>query len=175
MSEDLIRKFTSIRASVLGYLRNVVRDPHLAEDLFQETSLVVLRKLDTYDRSRDFGAWVRGVALNLARNALRKEQYLHLLPSPELLAAIERTHEEGTLGELAETSSRLEYLSRCMEKVEPRQRELLALRYRSGRSLKEIAGRLGRSAGAVQVALTRVRQFLLRCVEQQKALPSHGP
>lgn len=174
MSEDLIRKFTSIRAAVLGYLRNLVRDPHLAEDLFQETCLVVLRKLDAYDPARDFGAWVRGIALNLARNALRKEQYLHLLPSPELLAAIERAHEEGSLAEVAEASSRLEVLARCMEKVEARQRQLLELRYRAGRSLKEIAERMGRTAGAVQVALTRVRQFLLRCIETQKTLPSHG-
>lgn len=172
--DDLIRKFTSIRASTLGYLRVIVRDPHLAEDLFQETSIIVLKKLTDFDRSHDFSAWVRGIALNLARNALRKEQYLHLMPSPELAAAIERTHEASSSREIAEMSGRLEHLNRCLAQVESRQRKLLELRYRQGASLQMIAEELGRTPGAIQVALSRVRQFLFKCMEQRKGLLSHG-
>lgn len=169
MSDDLIRRFTAMRASVLGYLRVVVRDPHLAEDLFQETSLVVLRKIGEFDPAGDLSAWVRAIALNLARNALRKERYLHLAPSPELLAAIERAH----AGPGGEVDGRLEPLGECLERVEARQRHLLDLRYRRGASLREIAGRTGRSEGAVQVALSRLRQFLLKCVEQRRRI-GHG-
>lgn len=152
----------------------IVRDPHLAEDLFQETSLVVLKKLEGFDRSQDFSAWVRGIALNLARNALRKEQYLHLMPSPELASAIERTHERTSSREIGETSGRLEHLNRCMAQMEQRQRTLLELRYRQGATLRRIAEESGRTPGAVQVALSRVRQFLLKCMEQRRGLLSHG-
>ena len=69
--EELIRRFTGIRASILGYLRILVGDPHLAEDLFQDISVVVLEKTSTFDRAKDFGAWVRGIARNVAHPAVR--------------------------------------------------------------------------------------------------------
>ncbi len=169
--DDLIRRFTGMRASVLGYLRVLVRDAHLAEDLFQETCLVVLRKLGEFDRSADFGAWVRGIALNLARNALRKERYLRLMPSPNLAGAIERTFASVPAREDEETALRLERLGECMGQVEHRQRKLLDLRYRGGATIREIARQTGRTEGAVQVALSRVRQFLLRCLDRKT---SHG-
>ena len=68
-NEELLQRFLQIRAVILGYLRVLVRDPFLAEDLFQETYLVVSKKLDTFDRSGNFDAWVRGIARNLANNA----------------------------------------------------------------------------------------------------------
>ncbi len=172
--DDLIRRFTGMRASVLGYLRVLARDAHLAEDLFQETCLVVLRKVGEFDPSGDFGAWVRGIAHNLARNALRKERYLHLMPSPNLAEALERTYAAASAREDEETALRLEHLNGCMERVELRQRKILELRYREKATLREIARKTGRTEGAVQVALSRVRQFLLRCVERQKSLMSHG-
>lgn len=172
--DDLIRRFTGMRASVLGYLRVLVRDAHRAEDLFQETCLVVLRKIGEFDPSGDLGAWVRGIALNLARNALRKERHLHLMPSPHLAEAIERAHDGATEREDAETALRLEHLDDCMEEVDPRQRRLLELRYRGGASLREIARRTGRTEGAVQVALSRIRQFLLRCMDR-KTTHGYGP
>jgi len=170
-ADDLIRRFTAMRTSVLGYLRVLVRDAHLAEDLFQETCLVVLRKIDGFDPAGDLGAWVRGIALNLARNALRKERYLHLMPSPNLAEAIERTHAGSPSREDEELALRLKHLDDCMEEVSPRHRRLLELRYRGGASLREIARRTGRTEGAVQVALSRVRQFLLRCLDRKT---THG-
>lgn len=172
--DDLIRRFTGMRASVLGYLRVLVRDAHLAEDLFQETCLVVLRKVAEFDPSGDFGAWVRGIALNLARNVLRKERYVHLMPSPNLAEAIERTFASATAAEDEELALRLERLGECMEQVGSRQRKLLELRYQGRATIREIAQRTGRTEGAVQVALSRVRQFLLKCIERHKGRVSHG-
>lgn len=172
--EELFRRFTGMRAGVLGYLRVLVRDAHLAEDLFQETCLVVLRKLETFDPAGDLGAWARAIALNLARNALRKERYVHLMTSPGLAEAIDRAYVDGAPDEEGERSARLEHLAHCMGQVEVRQRRLLDLRYRAGESLERIARETGRSSGAVQVALSRLRQFLLKCIERQKSLMSHG-
>lgn len=166
--EDLIRAFASIRTSTLGYLRTIVRDPHLAEDLFQETWVVVMSKMDSFDRVGDFGAWVRTIALNLARNARRKEKHHRPLPGPDVLDSIEGAHASRSLRDLQESSERLASLDQCLEKLDPRQRSLLEHRYRGGASLRQLATRSGRSPGSVQVALSRVRQFLLRCIEEEQ-------
>ncbi len=174
--DDLIRAFASIRSSTLGYLRTIVRDPHLAEDLFQETWVVVSGKIDSFDQAGDFGAWVRTIALNLARNALRKGKHLHPMPAPGVLESIEEAHASRSMRDLQESSERLVYLDQCLKKVDRRQRSILEHRYGEGASLRVIATRLGRSPGAIQVALFRMRQFLLRCIEeeQKRATLSHG-
>ncbi len=43
----------------------------------------------------------------------------------------------------------------------------------TGRSIRDIARRMSRGEGAVQVALSRVRQFILRCMEERSGKESH--
>jgi len=173
---DLIRRFTANRASLLGYLRVLVRDTHLAEDLFQETCLVVLQKIETFDPTQDFDAWQRGIAANLARSAWRRDRRLRLMPSPELSAALDAAHapEAGDGTECRENAARLEHLHACLQGMTARQRQLLELRYQIGASLREMALATRRSAGGVQVTLSRLRQALLNCVEQKGRVANHG-
>ena len=167
-NEELLEHFLEIRVSILGHLRVLVRDPFLAEDLFQEVYLVVSRKLDTFDRAGNFDAWVRGIARNLARSAWRKNSRLAPLPVPELVEAIDNTHENTPEGENEEFAHCVGFLHACLEPLAESQRKMLAMRYYAGKSLKEVAEALGRSAGSVQVALSRIRSKLLDCIQHKE-------
>jgi RNA polymerase sigma factor (sigma-70 family) len=107
---------------------------------------------------------------------LRKEKHLRPMPAPAVLDSIEGAHASQSMRDLQDSSERLAYLDQCLAKLDPRQRSLLEHRYREGASFRDLATRSGRSPGAVQVALARVRQFLLRCIEeeQKRAAVSHG-
>ena len=54
---------------VLGLCRSVVRDPHDADDAFQATFLVLVRKADSITRRDTIGPWLYGVAGRVARRA----------------------------------------------------------------------------------------------------------
>ena len=54
---------------VLGLCRSVVRDPHEADDAFQATFLVLVRKAGSIRRRDTIGPWLHGVALRVARRA----------------------------------------------------------------------------------------------------------
>src|SRR5271165_156490 len=54
---------------VFRVCQTVLRDPHAAEDAFQATFLVLLRKARTLTRDRPLGNWLYGVALRTARKA----------------------------------------------------------------------------------------------------------
>jgi len=172
MREELVKAFTRNRAELLGYARVLVRDIHLAEDLLQEAGLVVMRKASSGDAPENIDAFLAGIIRNLARNALRKERYIHLVPSPELAAAIRQAHDSSPGDEAMR--ARLDHLDECVRSLDPDRRELLVRRYREGHSLRSIAEGLARSAGSVQVALTRIRQFLLRCITKREEAAAHG-
>jgi RNA polymerase sigma-70 factor (ECF subfamily) len=173
LREQLLREFTRIRAAVLGYLRSIVRDPHLAEDIFQEIYIVIMRKASEFDPKRaPFKAWVRGIAYNLAQNALRKEKYIHLMPAPELMEAIHTAYENSD-EEADAMSEKLHSLITCLKQIGKVSRDILDLRYRTGASLKTIAQKMGRSPGAVQVALSRIRASLLECIQKQDREVAH--
>ena len=65
----LIRENTDM---LVAYLRAGVRDPHTVDDLYQETVLVAWRKLDSYDRDKPIGPWLRGIAGRLMLAHYRK-------------------------------------------------------------------------------------------------------
>jgi RNA polymerase sigma factor (sigma-70 family) len=54
---------------VLGLCRTIVKNPHDAEDAFQATFLVLVRKATSIRRRDNIGPWLHGVAARVARKA----------------------------------------------------------------------------------------------------------
>ena len=66
-------------------------------------------------------------------------------------------------------------LRSCLRMLAAPSRELVQLRYDSGLSLRALALKLGRSEAAVQVALSRVRKWLLDYVERRAQTGAEVP
>ena len=161
-AEDLLGRFIVSRAHLLGYLKVMTRDHHAAEEALQETYLVVQRKLSEYDATRDFDAWVRGIARHVA--ARIRIRYRPLGGTLEQLdQAVDLAFEEVEPGD--EANPDLEHLSHCLDRLPSEHRQLLALRYRDGLSMDGISAQTGRTCGAIQVMLSRLRQGLLECIQ----------
>src|SRR5262245_21215406 len=57
----------------LALLVRVLRDRAKAEEILQETVVAVFRKIRQYRGDAPFGAWIRGIAVRRALNALRDD------------------------------------------------------------------------------------------------------
>jgi len=163
--EQLIREFQRDRLRLLAYIRSLVGDPDLAEDLFQGVSVVVLQRADEFVAGGDLQAWCRGIARNLVLRERKSARRLRAFESDRLADLVDTAFEESAGRDLMD-SHRTD-LRRCLELLAEQTRQIVQLRYGSGLSLRQIATRLERTEGAIQVALSRVRKWLGDCVQRR--------
>ena len=80
------------QARLFGYIHSLVRDSNDADDLFQQTAMVLWRKFAEYDPARPFLGWACGVARFEVTNFLRTRGRSKLYFSDDLnLLLIEAT------------------------------------------------------------------------------------
>ena len=130
-----------------------------AEDVLQETFLVVTRRAADFREGTNFVAWACSIARFKLMEARRKVSAPAI--SEEAIAAVcEDAPDEGFFQE------RLPVLRECLRRLAPRAREMVWLRYHGELGLQEIAGRLAWKEPAVRVALSKARVFLRACMER---------
>lgn len=151
------------RGNLFGFAFSLVRDFSLAEELFQEACARILDRQEQFVPGTNFSAWARAFVRAIAFEQQRWRS--RILISEEAVAAAAAQFD----GIEESYSSRREALRACIQKIGNSARQLVSLRFEQGLSLTQIAGRVRRSAGSVQVALSRTRAWLLRCIRQHTA------
>jgi RNA polymerase sigma factor (sigma-70 family) len=128
-----------------------VRDP---DDVLGDTFLNVVRSIDRFEGDQiAFRAWVFAIARN---TAIDRERWLARRPAtclaPEDLAALGPSGdaEAEALDGLA-----LERVHRLLDRLTPDQRDVLLLRIVGGLTVDQVAGVVGRKAGAVKMLQAR--------------------
>lgn len=165
--EAMITIYTAERHVLLGYIMAIVRDYQLAEDVYQETAVAILKDLNGFDPTRDFRAWIRGVARNKAKQALTRISREEKLPSEDVEVLIDQAYEEQGQEDRSYLIRYQAYLPDCMARLPGWQRIAVRLRYAENLNLEAIARNLDKSVGAVQVGLSRARSLLHKCIEKK--------
>lgn len=165
-SRQLMMLMTQHQRRIFAYIYTLVPDRHDADDILQETSMVICEKFDDFTIGTDFVAWACQIAYWQVRAARQKFARSKVIFDQEIVDAIAQTAAEMR----EETSARHEALARCLQKLHPRDRELVLNRYQPGSSVEDAAQRTGRTLEAAYKALGRLRKLLLDCVTNQLAL-----
>lgn len=159
----LMALMTRHQRQIFSYIYTMVPRRHDAEDLLQETSLVVCEKFSDFREGTDFVAWACQIAYWRIRYSRQKYARSKVLFDQELLDSVAHT-----AAELApELDSRHEALARCLQKLPNRDREMVLTRYEPGNGVEQAARASGRSLEAAYKALTRIRKSLYDCVTNQ--------
>ncbi|MCY2968857.1 MAG: sigma-70 family RNA polymerase sigma factor [Planctomycetota bacterium] len=159
--EILIREHADM---LMTYLRSVVRDPGMADDLFQETTITAWRTIDRFDRTRPFGPWLRGIARMLVLSARRGVNRLPRLCDEETLLRIEDRMSEVQKLPGDTLDDKLIALRDCLDRLPETYRGAVDLRYQEELLPAEIVERLGVNAETVKKRLQRARCLLLECL-----------
>jgi RNA polymerase sigma-70 factor (ECF subfamily) len=158
------------RSRVFGYLLALVQNLADAEDLYQQTALLLWEKFDQYQKGTDFSTWATTVAHYSALNFLRRQSRRRQLFSE---AALERLAAVQAELKSSDSAARSEALARCIEGLAARDRRLLRLRYEGERTAPEIASQESRTVGSIYTALSRIRKSLIACIQRRLPMESH--
>lgn len=148
------------------YIVTLLGSDRDADDILQDTNLILWQKFEQFKQSTSRIAWAREVAryevLRFRRLRLRDTPTLE----PSVIDALARH-----LDNCDERASTLlnEALPGCMEKLSDADRELIDLRYAGGMAVKVLAERSHRSVNAVSLSLGRIRRQLAKCMERTRA------
>jgi len=158
--EVLVRLFLAQRAMLLGYIGSLVRDAHLAEDVFQDVALVAIKKRAELADAEGFPAWARRIARLEAMNALRRRTKAPRPLDGAVLDVLDRHWDAAEEGPASVA------LRRCLKRLPPRSQKLVELRYRDDLSGQALADRLSQPLNTVYVTLARIHRALSECVRE---------
>ena len=149
MSEEEFREFYSLTArSLRAYLRSLTREAALADDILQEAYLRLLKiNLPVEMTPAHRKNYLYRTAVNLLRDHKRRER------STEL-------KEVAVKGDTAQSTAHSRDLSRALDRLTARERELVWLAYVEQFSHDEIAEMLGTKVASVRPMLFRAKQRL---------------
>lgn len=164
-SDQFIQDLTASQNSLYGYILSLLPDRGAAQDVLQEVNLTAWQKRADFLAGTSFFAWASKIA------------YFHVLSHRRKLGRDRLVFGDDVLDYLAERQVEREEevdrrgvaLKGCLEKLPGEQRRLIEQRYATGGSVQRIADGAGKSVGAISQTLYRIRETLLRCVEQTLA------
>ena len=161
----LMALMTRHQRQVFSYIYVLVPNRSDAEDLLQETSLVICEKFNEFKEGTDFVAWACQIAYWRVRYSRQKFARSKVVFDQDIVDVVAQTASAMT----AELDERHEALAHCLARLHPRDREMLIARYEPGGSVDEAARRSGRTLKTAYKALARLRKLLLDCVSTRLA------
>ena len=167
---DLYQQYAS---AIFRFCRRALPTREDAEDATMEVFMKVHEKLGQYDATRPFTAWLYRVAANHCWDLLRRRKIRQDKETEEVDDLPLEHPDPSQLDRLIEQRTG-EEVRKALDKLGPRARMALVMRYYSDMSYDEIADELGVRRAFVGVVLLRARHELRHALEGPGALAAGG-
>ncbi len=167
-TDDFVTLFSRYQRRLYLYILTQVPHPVDAEEILQETSVIIWRKAAQFQPGTNFFAWASQVAnfeVMKYRSRRKREKLQFSDEFIEQVAAEAVTRSD-------ELELRRTVLMKCIEKLRPHDRELIQQRYAPGETGKNLAESMHRPANSVYQSLGRIRRTLWECIQRQLAVES---
>ncbi len=163
--EKLINRY---KDKVYTYILLMVKDEHLAEDIFQETFIKVIKSLHKgkYQESGKFVSWVIRIAHNLIIDHFRKNKQTKIYSNDEYEADIFNSQKfaDNTIEDEMVNEQIVNDVRKLIDFLPEEQKEVVLLRHYGGLSFKEIAEQtnvsINTALGRMRYALINLRKFI---------------
>lgn len=156
----LVALFRDLESPLLGFAYQMVKDEQMAQDIVQEA---FIRLQAHYDEVRQPKAWLYTTVRRLAIDEIRRSRkVVPFTRGDEDASTLEMDPADAmpTPDEQADAEERTGLLRVCIERLAPRERKLVQLKFVEELSYKEIAAKMGMTVGNVGYSLHHALKLL---------------
>lgn len=153
---------------IRSYLASQIYHLDDVDDIAQEVFITAYKRLHTFRRNEDVGAWLRGIARNKLLNYYRSSSRRHNAVDrfrTQVVEIIGDDIEDASKGDKAE---QIEALMRCIGKLPERMRRVVHSSLEGGKPA-ELAEEMATSVGAIYNLQYRANQALRQCLTKEMA------
>lgn len=150
------------QSALFGFLARLAGDRALAEDLFQETWLRVVREAGRYHAEQKFNRWLFTIANRLAIDALRRRKRWASVSVDDEEAAVQLPDRGPSAADETARRQTMGRIEAALATMQPALRQVFLLRENSGLSFKEIAAMTGSPMGTVLWRMSAALKHLRR-------------
>ena len=170
---SVVRALIRDRAKLLGYIWVIVRDHHVADDVFQDVTVLALEHAAQINDQEHLSRWSRKAARLKALEAVRRRGRTPLPLDDDVLEMIEG--DWAAVDALA-VGPEVDFLRSCLERLTPRARRILHLRYVEGLGGANLANHadVGIDLKSLYVALSRIHKALHDCITRKRVAAQRG-
>ena len=155
---------------VYTYIVLVVKNQQLAEDIFQDTFIKVIRSLidGKYKDNGRFVSWVIRIAHNLIIDHFRKEKQINTLSNDDYEADIFNSKKlsDQNIEDVMIKEQITNDVRQLIDELPEEQKQVILLRHYGGMSFKEIADQtdvsINTALGRMRYALINLRKLIVR-------------
>ena len=162
---SFVELMTRYQGRLYGYALTLTGNSDSANDILQETNVVLWKQWREFEPGSNFKAWAFRIAhfqFMAHRQRMLRDRVLY---SDDLLASL--AEESKKLDDRFEERSAA--LGRCLSRIPARSQEAIRMRYAEGLGVGELAEKMDLTANAVSQILFRARRWLIDCVKRAHA------
>jgi len=163
--EEFVRLLSGVQRKLFLFVFALVPNVVEAEEIVQNTSVVLWQKFSQFRKGESFLRWACGVA----RNEVLKHRARTSRQEPTFSNDFIEALADATVPLMEVVDERRQALQRCLEELRPHHRHLLTERYQEGIPAHELAEKHGKTVDAVRRMLHRIRLALYDCVQRKLA------
>ena len=163
---ELVKRY---RSKIFAYLFRLVGNRDEVEDLLQNVFVKVYSNIKRVDTQKKFSSWIYRIAHNEAVNYLKKRSRRHTISIDDVQSSkdkleimdMSKSPIDAWIGKELKNE-----MQEALEKLSPKYKEVLMLRYFLDKSYEEMSEILGRPVNTVGTLLNRAKKKLMEVMKK---------
>lgn len=164
-SEEFVQLFSRNQRKIYLHILKQVGNPTDAEEILQETNVVIWSKFNRFQPGTNFVAWSFQIANFEVLKFRDRRRSNRMVFAGDILEAIAQESEERD----DDLDLRRAALQECLNTLRPGDRELIQNRYKPGNTGQSVAEDMGRPINSVYQSIGRIRKTLFECINRRLA------
>ena len=162
-STEFLKLLAEHDRAISLYVYGLVPHQADADDILQQTKMVMWSSFAQFELGTNFKAWARKIAFHQILGYRRKKKRSHLPLSDEMLDQLGEEISEITDHE----HLRKQALQSCLNHLKDKHRKIMLMRYEGDLEIDEIATKMDSTPSAIYRSLSRLRLSLLDCISSR--------